>query len=249
MRLSSGIRAVLPYAIIITIVTCQTSCRTYQSNRSSAPIVIQEPKRVIFEGIGLSFQMRPADAEKLGFEDESYLGIKRVGVWGLKSGVGKSDFWGFLKEIRFMPISGWVRGFSGSHFYKKNTFSSELGCLVDYGFVANKIKNKYPTLREVRSPRLPRLTTFDDFHVKLWCEGEKKVRFFSSLESKGTGRCVSLTCMSQVGFDGKRNIGSLLTVQYSEDYIFDTYLKERDTYLRDNQDKLLKERGVPPDNF
>lgn len=245
MRLTIKIRTTHLYILFITITACQGVPVKNQSSVFGKPTVVQEPKRVLEEGIGLSFKMSTDDAKKLGFRDSSNKGVKHVGEWTKSKSAGIEGFWNWRNEINFTPITGQVRAFSGQHFYKKNSLSSELECLEDFRLISNKLKDKYPSLRKIRGRMNNNLNVPRKNYNDQLCEGEKRG---GSWGSQGMGRCIYLTCAQQVWTDDTV-IGSLLIIYYADGDLYETFSKEKEIFLKENRDTRLRKRGLSPEDL
>jgi hypothetical protein len=204
--------------------------------------VVQEPIRVLSNGVGLSFEMTPQDAKNLAFRDYSNAGVKYIGVWRLEN-VSSNEFWN-MKQIIFTPISDQVYSFSADRFYKKNEFRSEPECMEDYRLLINKIKTQYPTLRDVTiySNNMPK-----DYRTTTLCEGEKKYRYLPT--GSGIGRCIRLYCAVQVWGDEQVIGGSMLGISYKDLEKSSLFEEEKKEYIERNQDIMLKKRGLSTDQL
>ena len=226
---------------MLTLSACQHGLSTSGSTYNG-PTIIQHPQRVLNGALGLSFETSINEAKELGFKDLTDLSLKHIGLWRKERNPQVNGFWG-QKQLTFTPMSGKVSRIAGSHFYKKDNFANQPECLEDFRITSGKLKTKYPTLMDTSIYSVPMP---EGYHSKSWCEGAKKYSFSQDLS--GLGRCVYLTCSVQVWTDDTV-IGSLLSISYSDPDANEKYKIEKAEYIRNNQDKMLKKKGMSPDEL
>lgn len=242
--MSTALRALVTiWAISISLSGCQNRI----SQPSSPRVEKADPiPRVIFEGVGMSFEMKQKDVESMGLKLEPMEMSKQVSKWSM------TDF-DFTKEwqrksITFTPLSTRVQKFSAEKFYPNNG-TKELACFSDYQLVVGKIKTQYQSLVDATE-----LANDPDklLNTRL-CEGKKEPSAYHKsigFKGAGLGRCISLMCVDvSQGGHMKHPVGSVLEIEYQDLDVLPVLESEENQFLMQNREKMLKRRGIDPSQF
>ncbi|PHS76537.1 MAG: hypothetical protein COB59_11010 [Rhodospirillaceae bacterium] len=196
---------VMALAAALAVSACQTA--TIYSTEVKHP---EQFQRVINGGLGIQFDDNIEKLKELGLVPKKYPRKQyEVGKW--RTPLSKSEgFFNFGKEAVAGPISQKIFNINGYRVYGVQRYVSHFAsCEEDFELLKTQIEQKYPSLHS----SYKRYKLGEHRSVSFY---EGKGRYQFSSDPRYFGRSISLTCSIQTS--GDQVIGSMLFMNYSEDY-------------------------------
>ncbi len=219
---------ILLVAVFVILTGCEAPFFKSEPDIQSQPVnkkLVAKPRRVIQGGMGLSFEITPEQATAMGFLEVSGCKYKKI---------AKDDPFWFLKEIHFTNLTCTVASFRAVKYYRdEDALTRETQCHEDKNLILDIIKEKYPTLVNVKW--LP-----DSTHL---CEGMVESSK-GQLWEKGLGRCITLNCSDLEALEAYG-----LNVEYLDLDNMKLGVSEREETIKNNRDLLMRNKNIDPGQF